>query len=280
MVTIFGETGKLPHFFVQWYTLNINKLTIMINDTLQKQLGALTSLFLVVATVLLAALTISTVNKMKNPAPMQNMITVNGFGKTSVAPNLAVITFGVRSEKATTEEAQANNTEVTNKLMVAVKGLGIEAKDLKTQNYSLYENTTWNPTTGKQESLGWIVYQNLEIKVRDNAKVSEVLALAGKYGVTDVNGPNFQLDDTSAYKSDARTAAIADAKTQADQLAKQLGVHLGEVTGYSEWENTTPYPMYAYADSSMGEKGGGGAPEIAPGETEVGLNVSITYLLK
>jgi hypothetical protein len=251
----------------------------MINDTIQKQLGALVSLFLVVATVLLAALTFSTVNKMKNPAPMQNMITVNGFGKTSVAPNLAVISFGVQSKKATTEEAQADNTMVTNKLMDAVKGLGIEAKDLKTQNYSLYENTTWNSETNKQESLGWIVYQSLEIKVRDNAKVSEVLNLAGKYGVTDVNGPNFQLDDTSAYKADAREAAIADAKSQAEQLAKQLGVRLGEVTGYSEWENSPSYPMYAYADSMMGGKAES-APSIAPGETEVGLNVSITYLLK
>lgn len=251
----------------------------MTKEQIQKQLGSLASLFLVVATILLIALTFSTINKMKNPAPMQNYITVNGMGKTTVSPDLAVITFSVRSDADTTEAAQSANTTTTNTLITALRGMGIEDKDLKTQNYSLYENRIWNPTTGRDESDGWVVQQDLQIKVRDNTKVGDVLAMAGKYGVTNVQGPNFQKDDDSAYKAEARDLAIADAKEQAEKIAAQLGVDLGEVTGYSEWE-TSPTPYYDYAVSSMmGEKGGAGAPELATGESEVSMNVSLTFTL-
>lgn len=251
----------------------------MTKEQLYKQLGSLASLFLLVATIFFVVLTASTINKMKHPAPMQNYITVNGMGKTAVAPDLAVITFSIRSEAETTEAAQSANTTSTNTLIAALRGMGVEDKDLKTQNYTLYDNRVWNPTTGRDESDGWVVQQDLQIKVRDNTKVGDVLAMAGKYGVTNVQGPNFQKDDDSAYKAEARDLAIADAKEQAAKIAAQLGVRLGDVTSYSEWENGPAYPYYDSA-AMMGERGGAGTPELATGETEVSMNVSLTFELK
>ena len=255
----------------------------MLHEQIQKQLGALMSLFLVVATVLLAALTVSTINKLQHPAPMQNYITVNGVGKTTITPDLAVINFGVRSEAESTQEAQKENTETVNALISAVKALNIDTEDLKTQNYSVYENFTFNPQTGARESAGWAVSQSIEIKVRDTEKVSAVLNLAGQYGVTDVNGPNFQIDDMSVYQAQARESAIADAKEQAKRLARSLNIHLGDVTGYNEWTDGGYYPRYAYAESAVLDSTTGGSspsPAVEPGQNEITLNVSVTYMLR
>lgn len=253
----------------------------MIQEQIQKQLSALLSLFLVIVTVFFIALTVSVVNKMNNPVPSEHFITVNGSGKATVTPDLAVVTFGVRSEAETTEEAQSNNTETVNTLLGALRAAGVPDTDLQTQNYNLRENTVWNPDTREQESRGWIVSQSLEIKIRDGRDVGEILSLASRYGVTDVNGPIFQQDDISEYESEARMNAIAAAQAEAELIAEQLGVELGSVTGYNEWMNGGGQPYYrdfaafeslAVADSAP--------PEISPGQEEVEMEVSITFLIK
>lgn len=253
----------------------------MIQEQIQKQLSALLSLFLVIVTIFFIALTASVVHKMNNPAPSEHFITVSGTGKAIATPDLATISFGVRSEGETTEEAQSLNTETTNNLLEALRNAGIANEDLQTANYSLRENTVWNPDTGEQESRGWIVSQMLQIKVRESNNVGNVLSLASRYGVTDVNGPEFQRDDLSRYESEARMNAIAAAQEEAALIAEQLGVTLGDVTGYNEWMNAGDQPFYrelaaveslSFSDAQP--------PELAPGQEEVEMEVSITYSIQ
>ena len=143
------------------------------------------------------------------------------------------------------------------------------------------EDRVYNRETGEYESRGWIVTQNLTVTLRDIEKVSSVLDVGAKNGVTNIDGPNFKIDDPSKLADLARERAIAKATTRADELATLLDVNLDEVIGYSEWTNEGgDFPRYAEAYALDSGLGGAPAPSISPGSEEGTLYVQLRFRLK
>ncbi len=206
------------------------------------------------------------------PAPNEHTIVVDGTGTVTGTPDIATVTLGVDTKAADVATAQSQNSLTVNGLLAQVKALGVADADVQTSNYSVYENSVWNPDTQTYEASGWIVSQTLTVKVRDTAKVSSILDAAGKSGVTNVSGPSFTIDDPSNLKDQAREEAVADAQAKALKLAAQLGVTLEAVVGYTEYADS--YPPYPYYDSALSA---GGGSVISPGSNDVTLNVSVTY---
>jgi uncharacterized protein YggE len=111
-------------------------------------------------------------------------------------------------------------------------------------------------------------------------KVDAVLGVLGKDGVTDMNGPNFGFEDDKAISREARDMAIADAKAEADKLAKSLGVHIVRIVSFSE-NGAGGYPMPMYAKDMVAGGMMQSAPEANPvvpvGVNKVQSNVTIVY---
>lgn len=210
------------------------------------------------------------------PDPIEHVFTVDGQAKVTGIPNVATITFGVETKGETAAIAQTKNSEISNALLGKVKALAIDQKDIQTTNYNSYPNVVYNPTKGTSETIGWIVSQQISLKVRDTALVSKVLDTVGQNGATNISGPNFIVDDQEILKNQARVKALEDADKKALELEKALGIQFERVIGYSEYVDNPPSPM-PYATKEMGM--GGGAPDIAPGSTELTLHTSVTYKL-
>lgn len=264
----FPQNGKTPPPVSLWPSWHENKpfaLALL-----------LTFAFLIVFLMARTTLALGEARRLDKPEPFEHQISVEGVGRVTGTPDIATVTLGVDTEGADVATAQAANSATVNALIATVVALGISTDDIQTANYSVYENTVWNSETEEYESQGWIVSQQVTVKVRDTSKISSVLDVAGKNGATSISGPNFTIDDTSNLKDPAREEAIADATDKAEALAKTLGVRLERVVGYSEWENTGPVPYYySYAEMGMG----GSSPDVLPGTDELTLNVSITYKL-
>lgn len=236
----------------------------------------LTFSFLIVFLMARTSLALGEAARLDTPEPFEHQITIEGVGTATGTPDIAEVSMGIDSKGDTVAVAQLANTNAMNALIAAVAALGVSKDDIQTANYSVYENSEYNPETEAYEAKGWIVSQSLTVKVRDTSKISGVLDAGGQNGATNIYGPNFTIDDPSNLKDEARVEAIADATSKAAQLAATLGVRLERVVGYSEWSDTGyPTPYYA-----LSERGVGGAmPEVLPGTSEVSLNVSVTYKL-
>lgn len=209
---------------------------------------------------------------------MERTIVVNGLGKVTGKNDIAMTTMGYSNTDKDIAKAQADNKAVMDKVYAELKQMGIEEKDLQ-GNYSINPDYNYTAERG-QELRGYRVSNSLTIKIRDLTKISNVLALAGKYGATDVGGLSFTIDDPENLKAQAREKALADVKVRAARLAQNLGVRLGSVISYSEYEN----PGYDYAyksmDMAMGMGGAGmvAAPAAVPaGSMDVNMNVSVIY---
>lgn len=211
-------------------------------------------------------------------------ITVEGNGTATATSSLARITFTVSETASTVADAQAAATKKTNTALDAVKGLGVDDKDLKTTSYNVSPQYTYSscysgncPNT-PPKITGYTVSQSVEVKVRDIAKAGDVLQALGTAEVENVSGPDFSTEDTDMVKAEARANAVDDAKTKAEALAKELGVHLGKVVSY--YENTQG-PIYGYggdmkamsAEANMAVP----APSLPTGQNETNISVSVTY---
>lgn len=208
-----------------------------------------------------------------------NVITIDGEGKMTAQPTLAVVNMGLYSEGATVVATQTENTRKVNAIIAAVKALGVKDADVQTSNYNL--NPRYDYQNNKQTLIGYSVSQTVDVKVRDLSKVGDALTAATQAGANMINGVSFTIDDPSQLKQEARAKAVADAKTKAEELAKALGVSLIRVTAFSESSDQSqpPMPMMAYRTDAAQAPVAAPAPDIQSGSLDVTSHVSVSFEL-
>lgn len=214
------------------------------------------------------------------PENVRDTITLGGEGKVTSKPDVANVSIGVFTTGAEVSTTQEQNTQQMNRIIAAMKALGVKDEDIQTSNYNVYPEYDYNE--GQRVLRDYRVSQDVAIKVRDLGKIGDVLAKAGELGSNQIYGVSFDVDDKTDLEKQARDEAIADAKTKAEALAKQLGVHIGKVVSFSENGGAYPVPMmdYAYAEKASAGVGGAQSPDIQSGSFDVTKNVSITFEIR
>lgn len=222
---------------------------------------------------------IQSTRHLDKPVLAEHTIVIEGLGKASMSPDIAVMTFGISSTAKTVSDAQKQNTASMNALIDKIKASGIASADLQTKDYSAYEKTEWNAQTQKSQSVGWIVSQSLDVKIRDVQKVSTIVEIGGQNGSTSISGPVFTIDDQTTYEATARDKALANAKKKADAIAQSLGLKIDHVVSYNEYNENTGGPIPYLSAKDVGGMMASSTPTIQSGTQELRLRVTVTYLL-
>lgn len=203
-------------------------------------------------------------------------ITISGEGEVTAIPDIAEVSLGVETQNSNVAAAQTENTAKMNSLIVQLKGLDIVEEDIKTTNYSIYPR--YDYPDGSQVLRGYIVSQNVTVKIRDLDKIADVLGLAGQAGVNQLGGLSFTIDEQEDLKQNAREKALANAKAKAETLADIAGVKLGRLVSFSESGNDYyPQPVYFGEQRAYGLGGGDSAPSVEPGSQDIIVYVTVTY---
>jgi len=228
-------------------------------------------------------------------------VTVSGTGKVYAKPDVALVSLGVTSQATTVAEVTKANTDKMNAVIEAVKAQGIDEKDIQTTNYSLtpvYDNNyyvmpTAVPTSGAGVSSsgssmvrngttlkGYKLQQDVQVKIRDFTKVGDVLSQTTAKGANTVGDLQFTIDNPEQFKEEARAKAIAQAKSNAKNLASESGINLGKLVNV--YENYS-YPM-AYSSKAIGMGGiaedSVSTPTIQPGQQEINITINLTYQVR
>lgn len=200
-------------------------------------------------------------------------ITVQGEGKITKTPDVAYLSIGVQTENAKVETAQKENTNKFNKVYDELINLGINKKDIKTQDYSVNPSYSNN---GKIKS--YYVSNTVNVTVRDTSKCGKIIDTVTSKDANIIYGIEFKLSDSSQAYSDALKLAMEDAKNKAKALAEGLGNVTIKPIKVSEEpiESNIIYNggmNYKMAEDSVSTK-------ISEGESEVKAKVSIIYEMK
>ncbi len=158
-------------------------------------------------------------------------IQVSGTAVVNVIPDRVLIQLGVQSNATTPQRVEALNSATINKIIRALKALGIEEKDIVTDWYVI------EPIYDDSNSLtieGYRIYNIVAITLRDIGKVNKVIVAALHAGANQVVNVEFYLSDLRQYRDQARELAMKAAQEKARDLASAAGAQTGCVMSINE----------------------------------------------
>ena len=212
-------------------------------------------------------------------------VSVTGYGQAEGTPDLANAQLGVSIVDPDIGKAINEANAAIERITNAVVAQGVSSNDVLTTNYSVWSEEVYDPQTGMPTGeTRYRVDINLAITVREVHRMGDLIAVGLDAGATNISGINFTIDDTAALEAVARDNAIADVRDRAEKLAQGLGMTLGNPLSVGEGSAGAPGPIYSYGlkgDVGMGGGGvGAGVPSIiSPGQTTIGVQVTVIYEL-
>jgi uncharacterized protein len=210
-------------------------------------------------------------------------ISVSGSGSVTYAPDIAHISLGVRAQSATaTAAANTVNTRASS-VIGALRKEGIADADITTSDYTIQyqmpENGDLQPNASmsvapKKPTQGYYVAtETIDVKA-PIAKAGPVLDAGLAAGADETNGISFDTSQRTTLYRQALSRAVADARAQAEILAKAAGVSIAGIQSISVGGAPGPIePMVRMAAAA--------APATVMGGTgTVDASVQIVYRIK
>lgn len=200
---------------------------------------------------------------------LDRLITVTGESMVSVPPDMATIQIGVTTQAPSARDASDANAKKMTGLLAAVKAASIADADVQTTSLSLQPQYSGG---NSPRIIGFQASNQVTIKVRDLAAVSNVLDRAIAAGANDISGIEFVVSERSKALDRARKEAIEDARRKAEIYVAAAGAKVGPVVTISEIPATPPVrPM-----ATMRREAAESVP-IAPGEQQLRLSLTVVF---
>ncbi len=205
-------------------------------------------------------------------------INVTGNAQVILAPDIAYISIGVHTEAQTAKEAVDSSNTQTQAVIDAIKGQGVDAKDIQTTNFSVYQQIKTGPN-GENQGTYFVTDNTVYVTMRDLSKIGNILDASVAAGANNIYGITFDVQDKEKATQTGRDEAMADALAQAEQLAKATGATVGPVQSITYYSNT-PSPIYYDTKAVAAGVGGGGSVPISSGQLTLTVTVNVIYELK
>jgi hypothetical protein len=206
-------------------------------------------------------------------------ITVTGSGTVQGVPDTLQFSVGVQTVRASATQALTANDASMYTLEQTLIGRGVLQKDLQTSDLNIYENTN-----NQGQLTGFTVSETLNVtmnnvNLRGNlAKAGGAIEAAARSAGNGIqfNGITFSITNESSFLAAARTKAMQDALTEAQQDASAGGTSVGGVVKITDVVNEqVPQDFYGPAAETAFRA----AVPLESGTEPVSVQVTVEYAL-
>jgi uncharacterized protein len=202
--------------------------------------------------------------------PVTGILTT-GDAVVSKKPDVATVSAGVQSQASTAAAAQSDLAGKLAKLVARIKSLGVPDKDLSTSGY--WVGPMYSP--GGETISGYRASVQLSAKWHNVDTVGKAVdAIVQEGGATNIS-VGFGLNDPKAAQAEARSLAIADARSRAGAMASAAGVKLGSVVRIVDIATSSRPPV----DYAMGAAAPVPTTQIPVGQMDVQVSVEVDFAL-
>lgn len=215
-------------------------------------------------------------------------LSVLGNGAVFVRPDVADVSVEVDRNASTARRALSRVNRGSDAIIRAIRGLGIPAGDIQTQEVNEYRNVPYPGEPAAPRSR-WSASVSVNIHITDITLMGRVIDISIGHGASSIDGPNYSFSDPSAGLRAATRAAIADARRRADDAAAAVG---DQVTGVESMDLDPGGGGVAISRFPKHLRGLTGPPgrsrkhrphrvrtNIRPGAQEVDAQVAIIYTI-
>ncbi len=211
-------------------------------------------------------------------------VNVEGVSTIKATPDLVKVYFNMETSADTSSEATSKNAEQVDDMTTALIKLGLERKDIQTQNFNVYPWQEW--VNNRYVDKGYKATHQIIIELSSSqfSMVGDVID-AGVESEALISYINFELsqEKQNEYKAEAFKQAAEDARTKAESIAEGLGKDVGKVVSVTtqDW-SYRPWALYESAGLDMVTEAGSAkqaTTSISPSSQEVTGQVTVVYAL-
>ena len=209
------------------------------------------------------------------PSAHQSLIETTGRADVRIVPDRATIMIGVESRGATAAAAGADNARRQHAILDTLRSLGLTSDLLSTQNYSVSPEMQY-PQGGPPHLTGYSVSNVVRVEVRRLEDVPRIIDASLAKGANQITSLQFYSSKADSVRRVALAQAVANARADAEVLARAAGGSLGALLVLSTEPNEirpigTPIAMARMAPAPT---------PIEPGEATISAVVTARWELQ
>lgn len=199
-------------------------------------------------------------------------VNVVGQGVVKIVPDQVLITLRVEHTGKDAISVKRQNDQVVGQVLNFLKNSGIPDTDVQTEYIRLNKNYEYNT-----KSYNYAANQSISVHLKDLTKYETIMDGLLTSGVNRIDNVVFGSSKAKELEAQARIKAIQNARLKATQYAEAVGQSIGSAIAISEQSaGGSPRPMYRAA---LMENASDSGPTMAPGELEIQVNVSASFIL-
>jgi uncharacterized protein YggE len=217
---------------------------------------------------------------------VHSVVSTSGTATVKVDPDKVTVTIGVETQGMTAEEAATKNAELVQKVIAALKGLGIADDQISTSWYSLFPIYEYKSPpcieiypqppecAPRSEITGYRASNSLSVTLDADQDVGRVIDAAVAAGANNVSGAYFFVSEErqQEIRDGLIEKAIQNARSRADRAADAVSMEIAGVK--SIHLNDVYFPVF-YKD--VAQEASGASTQILPGQQQVSMTVQVTF---
>jgi uncharacterized protein YggE len=216
-----------------------------------------------------------------NELAPQKTIEISATEKVEVPAETATVKLGCQNQSASKDAAYAENTRTANRILQAMLDAGVPKNAIETESLSLVRDEDRFGSKPQQPSSFTATQQwQIQAKASEAQKIVDIAVAAGANQIESVD---WSVADPRKLDDRAYAAALARAKTVAEQTAAQTGVRLGGIISVAN--STNPAGRFRMKDKELTTVEVSAAKlampmlKLEPGTVEREASVTITYAI-
>ncbi|WP_363349625.1 SIMPL domain-containing protein [Methylocystis echinoides] len=204
-------------------------------------------------------------------------VAVVGEAAEDVAPDRAILRFGVVTDRPTAAAAAADNAAAVTAILADLKSLGVADADVQTETVSLAPlNPDERDAKGKlRPAQGYRASNMLTVFVKPVDKAGDVIGRVIDKGANSVEGVDYDHSNVEAKRDDLRAKAVKDAERRARIYAEAAGLRLARVIEIRPLSDEQPIAFKARVAAAPPAA----SVPLRPGAQRISERVSIIWAL-
>jgi uncharacterized protein YggE len=228
-------------------------------------------------TVTLVAFALKPASLVSQPStseqPPRPTIVISGHGEARADPDRATLLVAVETRGANAAAAGTDNATRQRAVLDALRALGLQKNQLSTAGYNVQPE--YSRVNGQQHLTDYVARNTVSAELHQLDQVGRAIDASLEAGATNISGVQFWATDADSARRAALTAAVAQARQDADAMARAAGGSLGPLLELTGSPQITPRPMmFARA---MGAEAAAPATDIEPGALTIRADVTGTW---
>lgn len=199
-------------------------------------------------------------------------IEVTAEAEARVAPDVAVLEFGVVTRAESAAAAAQQNATRAKAVLAAVRQAAGPQAQIGTGAYALRAEYAQTREAGEARIVGYVASNILRLETAEMQRLGELIDAAIRAGANQVQRIAFGLSDPAAARRGALRDAVLQAQTDAETMASAMKLKLGPVLSMTNQESG---PVRPFAQEGMLARTALAATPIEPGQVSVRARVTL-----